>query len=195
MADDGIDLHAFSPRQLAETCGSGTYSGSDDEPGTEMPVVPPEPAPAFEVMRALGRLRTAERECDESSRRYMRISGQGMHAVRYLMAAQRQDIPVTPTMIAEHLGISRASTTRLLRRLEEDGHIVRRISPGDHRAFLIEVTAPTAAAARSRVGQVHARRLGVAAALTDTERATVISFLDRMTAVLTTPAETGETRP
>ena len=95
------------------------------------------------LMRAFSHLREVESAASEASQRYMKLSAQDMRAVHYLIVAQNQGELVTPGMLASHLRISAASTTKLLNRLEKGGHIVRQVHPTDRRAFAIEVTPET----------------------------------------------------
>lgn len=133
-----------------------------------------------QLMHALARLREAETLLSEASRKYMKLSEQDMRALHYLIVAKRQGETVTPGMIAAHLRISAASTTKLLNRLERDNHITRRLHPRDRRAFMIEVTPETEASAKQTVGRQQARRFYAAARLTSEERATVTRFLTDM---------------
>ena len=85
------------------------------------------------LMRAFSHLREVESAASEASQRYMKLSAQDMRAVHYLIVAQNQGELVTPGMLASHLRISAASTTKLLNRLEKGGHIVRQVHPTDRR--------------------------------------------------------------
>lgn len=134
------------------------------------------------VLDAMGRWREAERRTSEASQRYMRLGASDMRALRMLIAAGHQKVPVTPSAMATHLGISTASTTKLLDRLERGGHIVRRAHPDDRRSLVIEVTDDTRTAARATVGREHARRFDVIADLTPDERRVVADFFDAMAA-------------
>lgn len=135
---------------------------------------------AVEVMDAIFRWRQAEQRVSEASERYMRLSATDMKAVRYLIVAADAGGPVTARDVAEHLGISSASTTKLLDRLEGGGHIERRPHPSDRRALALVVTESTRASAESTIGREHARRFHVAAALTPQDRAVVIDFLNAL---------------
>ena len=73
------------------------------------------------VMAAFGRLRDAEQLLSEASQRYMNLGQSDMRALHFLIVAQHTNAVVTPSAIATHLGISSASTTKLLDRLEEGG--------------------------------------------------------------------------
>lgn len=132
------------------------------------------------LMNALAQVREAEQALSDASRKYMRLSAQDMRALHFLIVAKRQDRVVTPGMLAAHLRISAASMTKLLNRLERDGHVVRRLHPTDRRAFAIEITPPTEASAKQTVGRQQARRLHAAARLARDEREIVIRFLEDM---------------
>lgn len=133
-----------------------------------------------QLMDALARLREAERTLSEASRRFMKLSEQNMRALHYLIAAKRQNAVVTPKMLSAHMLMSAASVTKLINRLEREGHVIRKLHPSDRRAYAIDVTAQTARSARETVGRAQARRIHAAAHLTSRERDAVIRFLDGM---------------
>src|SRR5918993_400075 len=134
------------------------------------------------VMEALRGWHDAERRMSEASRRYMKLNANDMRALRFLIAARNQGELATPGALTDYLGISSASTTKLLDRLERGGHLVRAPHPSDRRALAISVTDETRAVARESVGRQHARRFAAAAALTPDEREVVIRFLDALSA-------------
>jgi len=134
-----------------------------------------------EVMSALGRLRDAEQQLTEASQRYMRLGRSDMRAIHYLIVSANRGAVATPGAIASHLGISSASTTKLLDRLEGAGHITRAPHPSDRRALAITITDATREAAMETVGRQQAKRFHAAARLTPDERDIVIRFLDDMT--------------
>ncbi|GAA1764791.1 MarR family winged helix-turn-helix transcriptional regulator [Agromyces humatus] len=134
------------------------------------------------VMQSLRAWHETDRRMAEASRRYMKLNATDMRAVRFLIAARNQDKSVTPGQLADFLGISSASTTKLLDRLERGGHVVRAPHPTDRRALVISVSDDTGIVARESVGRQHARRFAAAAALSPDEREVVIRFLDALTA-------------
>ncbi len=136
---------------------------------------------ATRVMAALGRLRDAEQLLSEASERYMKLGRSDMRALHFLIVAQHTNTVVTPSAIATHLGISTASTTKLLDRLEAAGHIVRAAHPSDRRALAITITDETREAAMQTVGRLQAQRFHAAAGLTTEEQSLVVRFLDDMT--------------
>ncbi|MFI6423829.1 MarR family winged helix-turn-helix transcriptional regulator [Promicromonospora sp. NPDC050880] len=130
------------------------------------------------VLEALRRWREAERRMSEASRAYMKLGETDMKAVRFVIALQNQGRVATPGAIAAHLGITTASTTKLIDRLVAGGHVRRFPHPSDRRSLAIEVSEETRRVARETVGRSHARRFDVAARLTPQEREIVTRFLD-----------------
>lgn len=130
------------------------------------------------LMNSMANLRQSEEELSKASQKYMQLSETDMRAIHFLIVAANQGQIVTPGAIARHLGITSASTTKLLDRLERDDHIVRSPHPTDRRALSISVTERTHAVARDTVGRTHANRFTVAAALDPGEREIVTKFLN-----------------
>lgn len=137
------------------------------------------------LMGALGDLRDAEQKLSLASRRYMRLNDTDMRALHYLIVCANRGATATPGGIATHLGISTASTTKLLDRLEKGGHIRRSPHPTDRRALAISITAETREAAMETVGRQQAKRFYSAARLSSEERDVVIRFLTDMAQEIT----------
>lgn len=133
-----------------------------------------------ELMAALSRLRSAERELSEASLHYMKLNETDMKALHFLIVCEHRGIVATPGAIAAHLRISSASTTKLLDRLEKAGHLRRGTHPSDRRALAISIEPATRTAAMRTVGAQQARRFHAARRLSATEREAVIGFLDDM---------------
>jgi DNA-binding MarR family transcriptional regulator len=134
-------------------------------------------AQVVRVLTAVREWREAEQRISLESRSHMKVGDTDMRALRYLIAQKNQGVIATPGALAEHLGISTASTTKLLDRLERSGHIVRSPHPSDRRALAITITQNTHEEVRDVVGRRHAGRFDAAARLTPAERETVIRFL------------------
>lgn len=130
------------------------------------------------VMRALRGWREADRALSEASRKYMRLNDSDMRAIRMIIRAQKQGVLVTPKDIAAVVGIAGASTTKLIDRLVEGGHVTRKPHPTDRRTMCIEVTEDTARSAHDTVGRQHARRFDAIAKLSSEDRESVIRFLE-----------------
>jgi DNA-binding MarR family transcriptional regulator len=134
-----------------------------------------------DLMQALGGLRDAEQKLSEASLRYMKLNQTDMRALHFLIAFENSGATATPGVIAAHLGISTASTTKLLDRLERRGHIRRSPHPSDRRALAIAITPETRRSAIETVGRHQARRFAAAARLSSEEREIVRRFLADMT--------------
>jgi DNA-binding MarR family transcriptional regulator len=129
------------------------------------------------IMAEMGRLRAVERKISRASQRYMKLNETDMRAIRYLISAKNTEMAVTPSMLAKQLGVTTASMTKMIDRLEGAGHVLRTAHPTDRRSLCLTVTQDTHMAAREQVGRHHAARFGAAARLTAPEREIVIRFL------------------
>ena len=70
----------------------------------------------------------------------MDMNASDVAALRMLVVRERRGEWVSPHEIASHLSISTASTTKLLDRLSERGHVVRRPHPHDGRSRIVVLT-------------------------------------------------------
>lgn len=132
------------------------------------------------LMAAFAGLRRTEEQVSEASNAYMKLNRTDMRALHFLIVGENRAELATPGAISTHLGISTASTTKLLDRLERGGHITRESHPSDRRALVIRVTPETRQAAMSTVGRQQARRFNSAARLSAQERDVVIRFITDM---------------
>ena len=132
------------------------------------------------LMKALSDLRDTERALSDASQTYMKLSAQDMRALHFLIVAKNRGELVQPGTLSSYLNISKASTTKLLNRLEIGGHIERQIHPTDRRSLTISVTSSTEASAMNTVGKHQATRFQAAARLSEAERDVVIRFLNDM---------------
>ena len=132
------------------------------------------------LMEALSRLRAAEKALSEASLRYMELSETDMRALHFAIVSENMGSEATPGAIARTLGISSASTTKLLDRLENAGHIERLQHPTDRRALVVRVDPSTRATAMRTIGAQQARRVDAARRLGSAERRIVIGFLEDM---------------
>lgn len=150
----------------------------------------------MDLFDALRRWHRASEAHSEASRRYMRLSENDMRAIRFIMATTRDARIVTSTMLAEHLGITGPSVTKMLDRLERGGHIRREAHPSDRRALSLVVSDGTQRTATATVGRDHARRFAIACSMSSAERRTVTKFLRELAALpLLEPDGTGLAAP
>ena len=131
-----------------------------------------------QMMAAMAQLRRAEDALSEASTRYMKLNKTDMRALHYLIVCLHRDQIAMPGDLAIHLGITTASTTKLLDRLAKGGHITREPHPSDRRALSVRITPGTYRSAMDTVGRQQAKRFSAAAQRTSEERAVIISFLE-----------------
>ena len=137
------------------------------------------------LMAALSGLRRAEDQLNEASTRYMKLNKTDMRALHFLIVCEHRGAAATPGDIAAHLGITTASTTKLLDRLAEGHHVTRAPPPTDRRALVVSITPETRRSAMETVGRQQAKRFQVAAQRTPIERDAIISFLEETARELT----------
>ncbi|HEV7950029.1 MAG TPA: MarR family transcriptional regulator, partial [Glaciihabitans sp.] len=85
-----------------------------------------------------------------------------------------------PKELTSYLGISSASTTVLIDRLERSGKVRRQNSPFDRRALIIVPTETSDAEVRAALGEVPERMLEVASHLAPADARVVVDFLRQM---------------
>lgn len=110
----------------------------------------------------------------------MDMNATDLSALRMLIIREQRGELVKPHDLARHLGISSASTTKMLDRLAADELIERRAHPHDRRALVIVLTESSRADFFRHFGERMQRMREVLTPYTDEELATVIRFLDDM---------------
>jgi DNA-binding MarR family transcriptional regulator len=132
------------------------------------------------VLASLRHWRESEEASLDESRRTMQLGSTDMRAMRYLVVMKGRGEVATPGGLAAHLGISTASVTKLLDRLETAGHIKRERHPTDRRGVVIALAPDSHLRVREVIGRRHARRFELAKELRPDERETVIRFLNAL---------------
>jgi DNA-binding MarR family transcriptional regulator len=132
------------------------------------------------VLEAARGYRAAEAAMRRRTRNSMGMGENDLLALRFLIREKAQNRAVAPKDLSSYLGISSASTTILLDRLEKSGHLARRPSPTDRRSLVVEATLETDAEVRATLGEMHSRMMAVALTLDETEAQVVIRFLEGM---------------
>ena len=110
----------------------------------------------------------------------MDMNGSDLAALRMLIVREQRGEWVSPHEIARHLAISTASTTKLLDRLAERGHIERRPHPADRRARIVVLTDRARSDFFHHLGARMVKMRDVMNAYTDDELRVVARFLDDM---------------
>jgi DNA-binding MarR family transcriptional regulator len=137
-------------------------------------------ADVAEPRRLLEALRTFRR-ADEAMRlrasRDMDMNLTDLRALQHVIARGQREDPVTPRALAAYLGISSASTTKLIDRLCASGHVERRPHPDDRRSVVVVPTEGAHHEVRERLARMHARMLAIAEEVPEQSRPAVLAFL------------------
>ncbi|KTR92933.1 MarR family transcriptional regulator [Microbacterium testaceum] len=136
------------------------------------------------VMQSLREYRAAEMSMRRRTQASMAMGENEMLVLRFLTQHGRRSLDVTPIDLARYLGISTASMTALLDRLEKSGHLERLPHPSDRRKVLIAVTPRTEDDMRAVLGSMHAQMMLATRGMTEAEATAVTQFLDRMRAAV-----------
>jgi DNA-binding MarR family transcriptional regulator len=136
------------------------------------------------VLEAMRTYRAAESAMRSRTQRSMGMGENDLLALRYLLTAKQDGRSIGPKELTAYLGISSASTTVLIDRLEKAGQVRREHSPFDRRALILVPTANTPEEIRAALGDVPERMVEVANRLNSAEAKVVIDFLRNMRAAV-----------
>lgn len=136
---------------------------------------------ATRVLDVLHRYRDAESAMNERARAASGMSENEMRIVRFLLTQAREHHAVTPTDLSRHLGVTSASMTALLDRLERAGAIERVRHPSDRRSLLITATEYAEQTVGAPLLAFQDETQQIADDLDPAEYAAVVSFLERLT--------------
>jgi len=128
------------------------------------------------VLEALARFRAADAQMHQRVRTHAALGENELRILQYVLACDRAGTDVKPSEISRHLGISSASTTALLDRLERLGSVQRVSHPTDRRS-----TERAAAEVAALVDAFEDRVARAIDQLSDDGRAAVLAFLDAAT--------------
>ncbi len=149
------------------------YPSDADDPGT-----PRERGIA--VLQAFRLYRAAEAAMRRRTRDSMSMGENELLVLRYLLKAQGEGRSVGPTELSRYLGISTASTTALVDRLEKSGHVTRRAHPTDRRSVHVVATDRSDVEVRETLGRMHERMLAAVEGMSPDEARIVIECLGRL---------------
>ncbi|MFG6446444.1 MarR family transcriptional regulator [Microbacterium sp. P07] len=133
------------------------------------------------LLQSLRTYQAAEVAMRRRTRSAMSMGENELAALRFIIRAGKQRNLVTPTDVAKYLGVSTASTTALLDRLESADHIARRPHPTDRRSVTITATESAGESVRAALGDMHERMMGATRDIDDVAAAAIVAFLERMT--------------
>ncbi|WP_022879208.1 MarR family winged helix-turn-helix transcriptional regulator [Microbacterium sp. B19] len=135
---------------------------------------------AVEVLQAFRVYRAAEVAMRRRTRESMSMGENELLVLRYLLRASGQGRQVSPSELTRYLGVSTASTTAIIDRLEKSGHVTRVPHPSDRRSIYIVATAASDAEVRATLGSMHSRMMAAVIDMTPEECETVIACLGRL---------------
>lgn len=154
--------------------GAGYWYPSTDK-GT-----PPRAATGVDVLNALRAYRDVESGLRRSLSQRLSINETDLGALRYLLAVWQREQGTSPKELARALGISSASTTLVIDRLEKAGLIRRRRHPVDRRAVILEPGEKATEEFRSAFDIEKRGVLAAADGFTSEEAETITRFLRSM---------------
>jgi len=137
-------------------------------------------ASAVAMLAAVRRLRHADHEMRRRISAGMDMNTTDLEALRHVIAHESVEDPLTLLRLARLLGISGASTTKLLDRLSRSGHLRRAPHPTDRRALVVRATDHAHEEVRDRLAVMHERMLEVAQQVPLHSRRAVAEFLDAL---------------
>lgn len=145
---------------------------------------------ATEVLEALRTYREADDAMNARARASSSMTDNEIRIIQFLLTAQRSRTDVTPTALSRHLGVTSASMTALLDRLERAGAIERTPHPSDRRSQLITATDLAERTVGAPVVAFQAATRQIATALTAQEQETVLTFLANLTEAMNQTSRT-----
>lgn len=139
-----------------------------------------ETASASAVLDALCAYEAAEGAIRLRLRDSMLVCENDMLALEKLIEAQEREIALTPTNITRELGISSASTTAMLDRLERSGYLRREPHPSDRRKVFVTLGDRPMEGLRRSGSEVQHRVEDVIADMPAGSASVLVDFLSRM---------------
>lgn len=135
-----------------------------------------------DVLDALERFRAADAAMHLRVRETSALGDNELRMLQYLLLRRREGAVVRPSELSRHLGISSASTTALLDRLEKQGRVERVSHPTDRRSILIAPTAHAETAVADLVDAFADRVAAIVGGLDAHGRDCILTFLDEVAA-------------
>ena len=157
--------------------------------------VPGRGATGVDVLNALRAYRVLESDLRRRLSQRLSINETDLNALRHLFAAWQRDQTASPKDLALALGISSASTTLVIDRLERAGFIRRRRHTVDRRAVILEAGEKATAEFRAAFDIEKRGVLAAADGLTDDETETVTRFLRSMEQAIADAVDQSDRSP
>ena len=145
------------------------------------------------VLEALRVYRAAEMAMRRRTRESMSMGENELLVLRYLLRDPSRG--VRPGELTRYLGLSTASTTAILDRLERSGHLTRVANPADRRSVFVRATERAHVEVRQTLGNMHDRMLAAVIDMSPEESGAVVAFLQRMSEAVDGVAVESEAHP
>ncbi|WP_104179035.1 MarR family winged helix-turn-helix transcriptional regulator [Arthrobacter sp. B0490] len=152
-------------------------------------------ATGVDVLNALRAYRTLESSLRRTLSRRLGINETDLGALRHLLAVWHGDEGASPKELALALGISSASTTLVIDRLEKAGFVRRRRHPVDRRAVILEPGDRATDEFRTAFDVEKRGVLAAAEGLTIAETETVTRFLHTMEQAIADAVDASDGSP
>lgn len=114
----------------------------------------------------------------------MEMNSTDLAALRMLIMREQRGQDVSPHDVARHLRISTASTTKLLDRLSESGHVQRQAHPRDKRSRIVVLTEVSRREFFKNFGATLAAMRGVAENYREDELQVIARFMSEVSAAI-----------
>jgi len=139
---------------------------------------------AIALLQSFRLYRAAEVAMRRRTRDSMSMGENDLLVLRYLLKAHQQGLSVSPGEIARYLGVSTASTTAIVDRLEKSGHVRRERHATDRRSIYVVPTADSDEEVRRTLGDMHDRMLEAVIDMSPEDITVVMDTLARLQAAV-----------
>ncbi|MDZ8173273.1 MarR family transcriptional regulator [Microbacterium xanthum] len=141
-------------------------------------------ARAVALLQSFRMYRAAEVAMRRRTREAMSMGENDLLVLRYLLRAQREGRLVSPSELTRYLGVSTASMTAIIDRLEKSNHVRRERHETDRRSIHVIPTTETDHEVRATLGKMHERMLAAVIDMTPEEDRIVTETLARLQAAV-----------
>ncbi|WP_019137272.1 MarR family winged helix-turn-helix transcriptional regulator [Cellulomonas massiliensis] len=148
-----------------------------------------------DVLEAVRRLRRADEAMRRRTSAGMGMNVRDLAALQVVVAGERAGRAVHPHDVAHRLGITTASTVKLVDRLVAAGHLRREQDPDDRRAVRLVATPHAHDEIRERLTPMHAGMADAARAVPAEARRPLVAYLHALADVFDDVAVPEPGRP
>ncbi|UIN31666.1 MarR family winged helix-turn-helix transcriptional regulator [Microbacterium binotii] len=139
---------------------------------------------AVDLLQAFRVYRAAEVAMRRRTREAMSMGENDLLVLRYLLRARQRDERVSPGELARYLGVSTASMTAMVDRLEKSGHVRRERHETDRRSIWVVPTVDSDEEVRRTLGDMHERMMDAVIDMSPDEMRVVMECLGRLQAAV-----------